>query len=74
MQYRHDSWPGSFRHFCLRDLHLSQLVSVRFRLSRGTLREFVAMVLCAGVGDADVIGAGIIVVADSGQGNKQSGR
>ena len=69
MQYRQASCPGSFRHFCLRDLHLSHDVSVRLRLSRGTLRGFqLAVAVGVGVGvevDAgfDVIGAGGIIMA-----------
>ena len=68
MQYRHASWPGSFLHFCLRDLHLSHDVSVLFRLSRGTLRDALLAAAAdagagAGVGEvADVVGAGIIIV------------
>ena len=71
MQYRQASWLGSFLHFCLRDLHLSHDVSVRFRLSSGTLREFV-LVKPVGVGvgvdvdvEFDVIGAGGIIMAAS---------
>ncbi len=58
MQYRQASWPGSFRHFCLRDLHLSQDVSVRLRLSSGTLREFEL------AGGAVGVGAGVDVDVD----------
>lgn len=72
-QYRHASCPGSFRHFCLRDLHLSHDVSVRLRLSSGTLREFelvVAVGVVVGV-DVDVefdaiCAFGIIMAATSG--------
>lgn len=76
MQYRQASWPGSFLHFCLRDLHLSHDVSVLFRLSSGTLRDALA---AAAEADADaeaeagagtcvgevaaVVGAGIIMLA-----------
>jgi hypothetical protein len=55
MQYRHAASPGSFRHFCLRDLHLSHDVSVRFLLSSGTLRD-AALDVGAGVA-ADVMAA-----------------
>jgi hypothetical protein len=79
MQYRQASWPGSFLHFCLRDLHLSHDVSVLFRLSSGTLRDALAAAAeadagaeaeaeagagGAGVGEvAAVVGAGIIMLA-----------
>lgn len=73
MQYRHAFCPGSFLHFCLRDLHLSQDVSVRFRLSNGTLREFElvgAVVVGAGVEvevdvEFEIMGAGGIMAATS---------
>ena len=65
MQYRQASCPGSFLHFCFRDLHLSHDVSVRLRLSSGTLREFV-LVEAVGVGvGVNVIGAGGIIMAAS---------
>ena len=69
MQYRQASCPGSFLHFCLRDLHLSHDVSVRFRLSSGTLREFElvgAVDVGVGVEDdlkLDVMDAGGIIMA-----------
>lgn len=73
VQYRQASCPGSFLHFCLRDLHLSHDVSVRFRLSSGTLRELVVVGTVAVGVDVEVdvelavMGAGgIIMAATSG--------
>jgi hypothetical protein len=38
LQYPHWAWSNCLSHFCLRDLHTSQLVSVRRRLSASTRR------------------------------------
>jgi hypothetical protein len=54
------SWNTDL-HFCLRDLHLSQLVSVRFRLSRGTLREALVAAPVGVVADAD---GAVMVMSD----------